>query len=1433
MPLMRWFSILLFSFLVTACGGGGTIDKTDNNTGDGGASNDYQLTLSILEQTTELSLDTPLTIEATLSNDGAAVADTRINFTADEYARFDGPASVLTNSEGKATVKLLPTDKQGAGAVNASVSFSETTLEEQIDFTSLGGGGLKISVSIKDTDGAVINQDNPLSTSRPAIVTVEVMNDNTPVSQAVVELDTDQRAELDYDSGLTESDGKAVFFLTPNTTSGPGFVTVTYKGTLNEQSDDVISRGYFFTEGFSTSSISLNIEMSDADGNPITTSNRLSEDKNATIIVTLSEDSKPLSEKFIIINAGNKGITVPADGRVVTDLNGQATITLLANTESGVDALTATYIHNDTDVVAVSPYYTASNPKFDADPYKILFTAKNPLTNEPSITLAGGSALTLEAQVLLNNEPVTNTRLQFEVDQYARLDHSSGSILTNQEGVASVNLLDNDLEGAGKATVSFEKPDGNTISSNIFFDSAGTGGISLTIGDVLDKDGNNITEENKVSAETDGFVTVALTENNQGVANALILVQGDAIGSTIPSNGKIVTNTEGVATFKLRPTTEAGLGEFTVTYQQTENLVFRQSGYYQSEGNPNIPDTSKNNIDVRILTGCVDGWDANRNEVRLDPTDSNTKCIDSAQLSSNELAEIYVLVTPVNNETAYGREIVSVETTLGQVLPTNGTALTDDQGVALLKFQPGDTGGAGSVTVTFRGESNAANFSVGVVDIKIELADGLLEGVDELKAGGSTIITATLTDEETGNPILTPTDVTFSSVCAASNEAELDSLVKSSNGIATATYRANGCVGKDIITATIEAGGNNAVQTLELTVSKAEAQALKFLTDNDGFEQFIALPPGEGGAPTLSVVEFQLLDVDTRPIKQKRIDFRLTDSTGAASLTQTTSSTNNEGKAQTTVTSGTVPGPLVVQACYIPDELIAQGKEENKPVTCWADEVKRCDDTPTADGCPESGYIPVEIGDQITGISSRILLSSGVTDQDSFDAALVTRNINALDYLGATVDIRIYFGDQFNQLSGDGVTATVVTSSGVVGTLDGEDLTPLYNCSSVDATCTLTWRRQGDIPFSESGWENQIGDVCDTYFGEPAPCIGAYPTTDDSVIDDDEIVNNIVQGGRVNILVVAKGQETFIDRPSDVNSDGEVTLERKNGLFDEGEFYQSYDRPEPFIDLNGNGKYDGNVVCSDDSWDDVCSPRNSDGGVFETFRDTNNDGLYTQGNGIYDGLLCGETAQASGKCNKGLIEVRRNLELVLSDDDPFVRFAVNKEDVDLTIDNNLDGQPDELQENTACANVTLPALDDDGNVIRDSEGEVVYAIIQELEPITGHDDLCDIKQVTLGDRGVEGLNVYIYFSDRNGNPLPAGTEVEITSTNGKLDVSNLNSVIPSTGRVESDYAIASLSREVESNGQEKGLLTIQFTFTKPDGEVKVVTKEIDVLDANP
>jgi hypothetical protein len=211
----------------------------------------------------------------------------------------------------------------------------------------------------------------------------------------------------------------------------------------------------------------------------------------------------------------------------------------------GAEALTATYMHNDnSDVVGVKPYYTDGNPKFDIDPYKFVFVSKNESDSNVSNLLTGANPLILEAQLLFNNSPVPNSRVKFTVDEFATLDHKSGSILTNSQGIATVRLLDNDLEGAGRATVTFQK-DGGDLVATLDFNSTGTGGITLTVGQVLDVKGAPITIENPVSAKTNGFVTVTLTENNQPIQNALILVQGDEIATTRPSNGKIATDANG------------------------------------------------------------------------------------------------------------------------------------------------------------------------------------------------------------------------------------------------------------------------------------------------------------------------------------------------------------------------------------------------------------------------------------------------------------------------------------------------------------------------------------------------------------------------------------------------------------------------------------------------------------------------------------------------------------------------------------------------------------------------------------------------------------------------------------------------------------------------------------------------------------------------
>ena len=106
-----------------------------------------------------------------------------------------------------------------------------------------------------------------------------------------------------------------------------------------------------------------------------------------------------------------------------------------------------------------------------------------------------------------------------------------------------------------------------------------------------------------------------------------------------------------------------------------------------------------------------------------------------------------------------------------------------------------------------------------------------------------------------------------------------------------------------MVNITVETGGKNFTASTTIPVEVSAVQSIQFI---DVSEPVIALPPGEGGLPTQSVVRFRLLDADGIVSPQQRIDFKLTDSVGLAKLTQRSANTDNNGVIQTTITSGIV-----------------------------------------------------------------------------------------------------------------------------------------------------------------------------------------------------------------------------------------------------------------------------------------------------------------------------------------------------------------------------------------------------------------------------------------------------------------------------------------------------------------------------------------------
>nr|WP_223229828.1 hypothetical protein [Pseudoalteromonas piscicida] len=276
----------------------------------------------------------------------------------------------------------------------------------------------------------------------------------------------------------------------------------------------------------------------------------------------------------------------------------------------------------------------------------------------------------------------------------------------------------------------------------------------------------------------------------------------------------------------------------------------------------------------------------------------------------------------------------------------------------------------------------------------------------------------------------------------------------------------------------------------------------------------------------------------------------------------------------------------------------------------------------------------------------------------------------------------------------------------------------------------------------------------------------------------------------MSVLAFVKGQETYIDKPS---HDG---VSRRNGQFDIGEFREEFDLSEAFLDTNENFRFD-KAICDASPNVGPCSPKGTaTGGHDDIWIDNDNNGFFNQPDGRYNGLLCSPEAEGNepGQCSRELVNVFSQFELVMSGDDVFRRFTVLKEDV--------------------------------GGSCTSSRG-------LELE-VSDDDKHCDIKSVDFtAQNALQTVPVTIFFSDLFGNPLPAGTVIEVSTNNGELASGTLTSAVGNTNTDIAQSVSVTLAQETEPNNKRDGFLTIKFTYPAlgDSDEQKIQTRGISVRDA--
>ncbi len=545
--------------------------------------------------------------------------------------------------------------------------------------------------------------------------------------------------------------------------------------------------------------------------------------------------------------------------------------------------------------------------------------------------------------------------------------------------------------------------------------------------------------------------------------------------------------------------------------------------------------------------------------------------------------------------------IVTFDSPIGD-LPIK-SAVTDSEGKATVDIYAGSSLGAGEVTATLStNEVGTTIIVVGATNVIMGSDSPLVEGVAEvsstnLSAGGTATISVLIQDDK-GNPFTQPVDVLFSSTCSTKDPAQsqISSPVSSSNGIATSTYLAQGCVGEDQINVTADAGG----------ISLSAIGLINVLQANVGSIVFVSAAPenigilGTGGIES-SVVKFQVLDKNSNPVSNQNVLFELNTNIGGVDISPYKATTNNEGIVQTVVTTGTVATSV--------------------RVTATVDD----DSTPA-----------------ISSQSKQLVISTGIPDQDSFSLSAVMLNAEGWDREGTEVEVTARMADAFNNPVPDGTTVSFTTEGGAI-----EDA-----CQTVNGVCSVKWvsqlpRPDGQSLFNEAGFQirnptalrdcyvlkvNEAdSDVCDITSDEQTRIYGNFYGQQ--------------YGGRATITATAIGEESF----PDLNGNGRFDYEE--GVYEDevNEFLtgkdvtgEPFDLDDAFNDYNEdtifNPQPDGQLI-------------GQEGGGLEKLIDFNSNSVFDLKDGLYNGVLCSTPAHkycADGVNDSKSLFVRRSLTMVMS-----------------------------------------------------------------------------------------------------------------------------------------------------------------------------------------
>ena len=263
-----------------------------------------------------------------------------------------------------------------------------------------------------------------------------------------------------------------------------------------------------------------------------------------------------------------------------------------------------------------------------------------------------------------------------------------------------------------------------------------------------------------------------------------------------------------------------------------------------------------------------------------------------------------------------------------------------------------------------------------------------------------------------------------------------------------------------------------------------------------------------------------------------------------------------------------------------------------------------------------------------------ISITTGIPVQPSFSLALDNYNPRGWDANGEVVTATVQLADRFHNPVPDGTVVNFLADGGIIEP----------QCETANGACSVSWRSANPRPgFSKDNSQNAL-QKSKTQAEHPTNDSESQfhfnkvsstdltkvcgPNDDDASCDPYRLVEvdpnwNGGRSGLVTILAYVEGEVDFADTNG-------------NGRFDDGESFSAMS--EAYLDANEDGQY----TAPDDN------------NPFEQLIEYSQDGVMTAAPTTYQGGSCTDAARAAapdgpGHC-KSLVHLREQVQLVMSSD---------------------------------------------------------------------------------------------------------------------------------------------------------------------------------------